>query len=379
VPDSAGRTQWGLPPWTVEFHPPLCPVPEGADIVVVGGGFSGLTTAAWLRRVDPRKSVVVLEAESLGAGSSRHSGGIALTETAADDLPGLGDVLSGYADTLRELAVDGDLELPGAWEIGRTGGLPDSPISWSDSGELRVVQEVAGGTIHPGKVVSGLARAAHRAGALLIENARVEEIEFGEPLVLHVSGRTLRARHALLATNGQSLELSGLEGLAQPKFTLAIATEPLTPVQMELLGLASRKPFYTVDFPYLWGRLLRDNAAVFGSGLVHLDDWRDLRRLDITTGEPAELLARLERRVRGLHPALRDVQITHRWGGPMLIADRWLPVFTRHPRSAHTLVLGAFSGHGVALSVYLGRWAAEVLLGRRKLPAWQGLIREKER
>jgi glycine/D-amino acid oxidase-like deaminating enzyme len=46
-------------------------------------------------------------------------------------------------------------------------------------------------------------------------------------------------------------------------------------------------------------------------------------------------------------------------------------VFRRHSSSARALVLGAYSGHGVALSVYLGRWAAEVLLGRRELPAWE--------
>jgi gamma-glutamylputrescine oxidase len=82
------------------------------------------------------------------------------------------------------------------------------------------------------------------------------------------------------------------------------------------------------------------------------------------------LIARLERRVRGLHPALHRVEFTHRWGGPILIADGWRPVFARHPRSPRALVLGGYSGHGVALSVYLGRWAAEVMLGRRELPDW---------
>jgi glycine/D-amino acid oxidase-like deaminating enzyme len=63
---------------------------------------------------------------------------------------------------------------------------------------------------------------------------------------------------------------------------------------------------------------------------------------------------------------LQDVELTHRWGGPILIADQWRPVFELHPRSSHAVVLAGYSGHGVALSVYLGRWAAEVMLGRRK-------------
>jgi glycine/D-amino acid oxidase-like deaminating enzyme len=367
---SLNPARWGLPPWTVDFHAPVRSLPAEADVAVVGGGFTGLSAAAWLRHLDPRKSVILLEAGTVGAGSSGHTGGIALAETAAGDLPALGDVLAGYADTLRELAVDGELELPGAWELGRTGGLPHSPIRWNDSGELRAVHEVPGGTINPGRVVSGLARAGHRAGAQIAEHARVEQIEFGEPIVLEACGRKLRARQAVLATNAMSLEMTGLAGRSQPKFTLAIATEPLTTAQIESLGLGSRKPFYTIDFPYLWGRLLRDNSGVFGSGLAHLDDWRELSRLDIAAGQPAKLLAGLEARVHGLHPALRGVRITHRWGGPMLIADGWRPTFARHPQSSQALVLGGYSGHGVALSVYLGRWAAEVLLGRRKLPTW---------
>jgi glycine/D-amino acid oxidase-like deaminating enzyme len=64
------------------------------------------------------------------------------------------------------------------------------------------------------------------------------------------------------------------------------------------------------------------------------------------------------------------VQVTHRWGGPILVGDEWQPVFAKHPQSAQAIVLGAYSGHGVALSVYLGRWAAEAMLQRRSLPAW---------
>ena len=367
---SSRKRNWGTPPWTIDFHPQPRPLPEEADFAVIGAGFTGLAAAAWLRRLAPQKTVVVLEAGSIGAGASGRTGGVALAETAAGDLPGLGDVLGGFSSALRELDVHCDLALPGAFEIGREEPSSNSPISWEDSGELRVVAEVPGGTVNPGKLLGGLARVADRLGAVILERAPVEDIEFKVPLRLKVSGSRVRARQALLATNAQSLELSRLAGRAQPKFTLAIATEPLTAAQLESLGLASRRPFYTVDLPYLWGRLLSTNGVVFGSGLVHLESWRDLDALDIARGEPAELFARLERRVRGLHPALRKVKFTHRWGGPILIAEDWQPVFTTHPLSPQAFVLGAYSGHGVALSVYLGRWAADAMLGRRTLPAW---------
>src|SRR5208282_729219 len=370
-PAGKGRSAgWGTTPWRIDFHPAPRRLPREVDFAIVGGGFSGLAAAAWLRRLAPHKSVAVFEAGSIGAASSGHTGGIALGETSAGDLPGLGDVLAGFSKILRTLNVNCELSLGGAYELARRPGLAESPISWSDSGNLRVAKEIPGGSVNPGKLVSGLAREAERLGARIFEDARVEDIAPGDTLRLRVPGAEVLARGALVATNALSLELSGLAGRAQPKFTLAVATQPLTVRQLQAVGLASRKPFYTVDLPYLWGRLLPSNRVIFGSGLVHLEDWGELEMMDIAKGEPAELLALLMRRVRGLHPGLRRVNFAHQWGGPMLIGENWIPVFARHPRSAHLLVLGAYSGHGVALSVYLGCWAAEALLGQRGLPHW---------
>ena len=373
--DSISKPSWGKPPWTIDFHPARYPFLDEIDFAVVGGGFAGLAAAAWLRRIAPEKSVALFEARSIGAGSSGHTGGMVLAETAAGDLPGLGDVLKGYSKILQELEIDCDLALPGVWEIGRSATLPDSPISWTDSGNLGAVREVPGGTVDPGEAVSGLARAAEKRGAQIFENSPVEEFEFENDLTrLHVPGGIVKASGVLFATNAMSLELTGLSQRAQPKFTLAVATEPLSSAQLEGLGLADGKPFYTVDFPYLWGRRLRTGAVVFGAGLVHLDHWRELERVDIASGEAAELIARLERRVNALHPVMRDVRFTHRWGGPILIANGWRPIFSRHPQIPRSIVLGAFSGHGVAQSVYLGAWAAEALCSQRELPAWDSSV-----
>ena len=112
---------------------------------------------------------------------------------------------------------------------------------------------------------------------------------------------------------------------------------------------------------------------IFGAGLVDANESGDLLQIDIAKGKAAELFASIERRIRSLHPALSGVNFTHRWGGPILIAENWRPVFAHHPRSSNAIVLGAYAGHGVALSTYLGAWAAEVLLEKRKLPPWGSL------
>lgn len=371
----AAVKNWGIPPWKIDFRATPQAIPEVVDFAIVGGGFAGLSAAAWLARLAPKKSVALFEAETFGSGASGHTGGMVLAETAAGDLPNLGDVPAGYQEILQQLDIFCDLTLPGVWEVARRNSPTASPISWSDSGEVRIVKEVPGGTVDPGKVVRGLARAAESSGVLLFENARVDHVDFEQPLQLSVGGKSLSAQKILFATNAQSLELAALEEEGEACFTLAIATEILTTKQLDLLGFASGKPFYTLDMPYLWGRLLHNNQLIFGSGLVHTEDWRELTILDISRGEAAERMANLERRVRALHPQLENIGFTHRWGGPILIAEDMIPVFARHPRSSNAIVLGAFSGHGVALSVYLGRWAAEALLGQRELPEWDSSSR----
>jgi glycine/D-amino acid oxidase-like deaminating enzyme len=137
--------------------------------------------------------------------------------------------------------------------------------------------------------------------------------------------------------------------------------------------------------------LLDSNAVIFGAGLVPpyvgppslfplgsssiKNRAHDLRRYDVRRGESAERLRWLENRVRHLHPALAAVRITHRWGGPILLTQKMRPVFRwftprGHLRNKRVMLLAGYNGHGVALSVYLGKWAAQALLARRPLPRW---------
>ncbi len=362
---------WGAPPWTVDFRPAQCALPDHVDFAIVGGGFSGLSAAAWLRRLAPGRSVLVLESAALGDGASGRTGGMALAETAAGPLPGLGDVLAGYKKILRALRIDAGIELPGVWELGRSTSAKRSPIAWNDSGDLKVVRLVSGGTVDPGRVLTGLARAAEKAGAQIVENAEVRALDFSNPPRLHIrrklhgriQHKEIRAEQVLLATNASSRKLSGLQPAAVPRLTFALATAPLSAAQLKAIGLSSRRPFYTIDFPYLWGRLLDSNGVIFGAGLVPA-------YVGAPSRFPIGARSRLESRVRNLHPALASVRITHRWGGPILLTEKMRPIFRRHPRSKQVVVLAGYNGHGVALSVYLGKWAAEALLARRSLPSW---------
>jgi glycine/D-amino acid oxidase-like deaminating enzyme len=382
------RHPWGTTPWTIDFKPRRRSLPDEVDFAVVGGGFTGLAAAAWMRHLDPSKSVAVLEAGRIGEGASGRTGGMVLAETAAGDKPGLGDVLGGFQEILATLDVDCELSLPGAWEIGRRGGIERSPIEWNDSGTVRVTKEIPGGTLDPGKLVSGLGRAAEQLGAQIFERRRVKRIEWAKRAgeraeIVFERGRRrgrMRAGKILLATNALSLRVSGLERHSEPRLTLAALTAPLGNASIAAAGLGARKPFYTADLPYLWGRLRADNSIVWGAGLVSAGARRGLEKLSVRGKEPARLFSLLHKRIRGLHPALARVKFTHHWGGPILFRENWTPVFDWHSSVAEeersAIVLGAYAGHGVALSSYLARWAVEALAGRRELPPWGRVSKE---
>src|SRR3974377_1730453 len=175
------KKNWGNRPWRIFFRPQRRSLPAAADFAVVGGGFSGLAAAIHLKALAPSESVVLLEAESIGSGASGHTGGVALSETAAGDLPGLGDVLAGYKKFIQEHKLQTDLHLPGCKELSRSNPLPDSSIRWNDSGALCATKEVPGGTIDPGKTVSELARAAEQAGVWIFENVPFTNTTFDKP------------------------------------------------------------------------------------------------------------------------------------------------------------------------------------------------------
>jgi gamma-glutamylputrescine oxidase len=383
---SASTTaSWGETPWEISFKPRPHELPRAVDLAVIGGGFTGLAAAAWTKLLAPEKSVVVLEAGQIGAGASGRSGGMFLAETAAGDQSGLGDVIAGVRRIFGKLsdacgfsiAERAELTLPGAWEIARKGGsLRKSVIQWNDSGTLRVVDEVPGGTINPGGLVSALGEAAEWLGATIFENEPVERVAFASEATLGLGrGRRIRAKKIIYGTNAESLDLTGYGEDAHPRLTLAARTAPISDEAIAALGLSKGKPFYTVDFPYLWGRTRPDNSIIWGAGLLNPPASRDLKEVHIADEEPTRMFATFEKRIHGLHPAMAGARFAHKWGGPILFREQWSPVLDWHRQSEHAIVVGAYAGHGVALSSYFGAWAAEALLGKRALPKWAAMKR----
>jgi glycine/D-amino acid oxidase-like deaminating enzyme len=363
--------RWGEPVWS--FPVPITPhsLSDGMrlDVAVVGAGFTGLATAHYVLQRFPTLRVAVFEARRVGAGASGRTGGLVLEDTAVGPLPGVEGCVAALHELVRTQGIACDLDLGGCWEIGRHEAHPNSPIRWDDSGTLQVVNFIPGGAFDPRKFLAGLAARVEQAGGHVFEQAPVTGMDTAgrQGIQLKVAGQTVFAERVVFASNAFCLPMLGLQDWAGGVHTIAVATEPLTDAAFDAIGWASRTPFYTLDLPYLWGRATADGRAVIGAGLVGRGEVENAR---VDGAEAGRLFDGLERRIRGLHPALNRVHITHRWMGPLCFTTDSRPVIASLDDDGRVLVATGFGGHGVALSVRVGKLLSAALAGQDVLPSW---------
>lgn len=334
--------------------------------VIVGGGFTGLSAAYHLakRGVD----VALFEAASFGAGASGRTGGLVLEGTAEGIRPEVNDCVPFLERLVRDQHLDCGLELPGCWLIGH-GEDSGTVLPWRDDERaIHIADTVIGGVVNPLALVRGLARIAYKAGARLYENMPVTRIT-AEPLTVEVEGITLKPRKLIVATNAwlEAL-LPQLRVGIRSCLTFALTTTPLGKATRLAIGVDGH-PFYTIDQPYLWGRPLYDGGLLIGGGLVFGPPER-LETISTNDSEVRAIFERIERRVRALNPALAEVTIAARWGGPISITSDYLPLIGPLRENPDVIVAGGYTGHGVALGVRAGAMVADAIVDDKPLPSW---------
>ena len=353
-------------------------LPDSTDVVVVGGGYAGITAARELARRGV--AVTLLEARTLGYGASTRNGGIvhpgykwgpgALVRRYGDEIARIlyGDTLRAF-DTVRRLiaeeAIDCEFREVGyselAWSPRHLTAFHDEVADLRSMGVAahvvpkdRLREEVGsdayhgalvvdvGGIVHPGKYFAGLAAAADRAGADLHEGVRARRIrrQADRHFVVETDRGSVRARDVILATNGYTDRVvPTLRRRVIPIGSYIIATDPLPGSLVDELSPRGRAFFDTKNFLFYW-HVAKDRRMVFGGRASFLPTSVD------------RTAAILYRGLQQVHPQLTGRRVAFAWGGNVgFTSDRMPHVGRTSDGVAYAL---GCCGTGVALMSHLG-------------------------
>lgn len=364
-----------------------------ADVAIVGAGFTGLSAAIALRAAG--HSVVVLEAQHAGFGASGRNAGH-LTPVVGKDLPTLatlfrarGPALVALVElaiahverTIAEHRIDCAYEPVGnvlaavhpkqhgmldkAAKAAAALGLASEMLE-PDAMRARDIPSAftrgllmkRGGILHPGRYVQGLRRIAESAGAVVFEQTPVVRIDDGAPAVVMTPAGRVRARAVVLGTNAWTPALGWLRGTIARFHVYLFATAPLGEAQRASVGWRGHEGIYTAHEMLESYRLADDHRIVGGAKTVRYGfGGRAL------ADDPATF-AFIERAFRDRFPSLRDVPVTHRWGGPIAFALDFLPAVGVTGTHRNVYYSVGYAGHGIAMGSYAGTMVADLLLGR---------------
>lgn len=371
-----------------------------ADLLIVGGGFTGLWAAILAKEADPARDVMLIEAGKVAYGASGRPGGVVSTSIMhglhnaerlfPDDLAELErlgqDNMRGFRETLKTYGIDahetwggeltvaiGDTRFPDVraeYELhnkyGHKAELLDragvqaqikSPLfagaCWS--------KELSG-TVHPARLAWGLKRAALSLGVRLHELTPMERVA-RENGVLKVTTHdgSVKARKILLCTNAFAAGDKRIKSRVAGIRDRIIATEPLTDEQMERVGWTHRQGVYDTRTQLNYMRRTRDNRITFGGRLTYYYDGTD--NSDPAGEREVTPYLRLAEAFHKTFPQLDDVRFTHTWSGPIALTTRMAVHFQQYMQG-DMVWAGGYSGFGVSTSRFGARVGLAKLDGR---------------
>ncbi len=357
-----------------------------ADVCIIGGGYSGLSSAIHLARKG--YDVVLLEARKMGWGASGRNGGQLCSGQRKDQLwlaEKLGkddaramwtlaeDAKNLAKSLIRENDIDCDLK-PGIAHADHKASYMDeskqyveylqekynyTDIEYLDQASMAELVgsdgyyggslDMGAGHLHPLNYALGLADVALQAGATLHELTTVTGYIEGSPNRVQTDRGVVEADHIVLACNGYLGKLEPrLAGKIMPINNFVIASEPLSEKQ---LGEINPRDVAIADSRFVvnYFRLSADKRLLFGGGENYSSNF------------PADIASFVRKPMLEVYPQLSDLRIDYAWGGTLAVTLNRMPHFGRLGQSIY--FAQGYSGQGVAMATLAGKLIADALAG----------------
>ncbi|MCQ8189351.1 NAD(P)/FAD-dependent oxidoreductase [Streptomyces rugosispiralis] len=367
---------------------------ERCDLLVVGGGYSGLWTALIAKERDPDREVVLVEGKEIGWAASGRNGGFC----AASLTHGLGNGAARWPDELAELerlglrnldAIESAVERYGIdCDFERTGEI-DVATEPYQVDELREAARMAAelgvgeqefldrdamraevdsptflaglwdrrgvAMLHPAKLAWGLARACAELGVRIYEHTPAERLaSAGAGMAVSTPYGRVRARQVALATNAFPALVRRIRPYIAPVYDHALMTEPLTEEQIDAIGWRGRQGLSDTANHFHYFRLTADQRVLWGGyDAIYRYGGRVRAEYDHNPATYRTLAQHFFR----CFPRLEGVRFSHAWGGAIDTCSRFSAFFGSAHGGRVAYALG-YTGLGVGAT----RFGAEVML-----------------
>ena len=385
--------------WQQEGFPaprPALPGDRDADVCIVGAGYTGLWTAYYLKKADPRLNVVIVEQRFAGYGASGRNGGWltnSVTGGREQYVPKWGRDVAGRMQSALNDTVDEVIRVAAAEKIdasiikggeytvaqnraqqGRLEAWARDEATWSmtdtvllSANEARdriALEPTTGALWHPhaarinaAQLVAGLATAVERLGVTIHEETTANSIDSGR---VTTNRGVVRAPVVVRATEGFTSNIRGLHRAWLPMNSSQVVTDPLPASVWDHIGWAGRELVSDMAHSYFYAqRTADDRIAMGGRGVPY----RFASRIDTDGDTDTRTVAALRDLLHRLLPATRDVPLAHAWSGVLGVPRDWSAT-VGFDQATGMGWAGGYVGTGVTATNLAGRTLADLITGK---------------
>jgi glycine/D-amino acid oxidase-like deaminating enzyme len=397
--DAEPAVYWTSQPRPVPIQPPLH-ADTTADLVIIGGGFTGLWAAIEAKQRDPNRDVVLLEMERIAFGATGRNGGFlepslthglqnGLARYPADEMQTLlrlGDQnYAEIANFTRGHQIDCDLQEHGVIWAATAPHLAEAipeivalHQKWGrdtialSTEELRIEVSSSsylggvwsrdeGGMVDPARLAWGLLRVALALGVRVHEQTRVTGlIDAGARVAVRTTGGSILSRRVLHATSAYPGVIPEIRRYAVPVYDYVLMSEPLTDAQRAAIGWRTRFGLSDGDNQFVCHRMTADHRILYGGW----DAVFHRKGVDPTFDQRDASHQLLAERFFRTFPQLEGMRFTHRWGGAIDTCSRFA-VFFNTTHCGKVAYAAGYTGLGVGASRFGARTALDLVDGEQ--------------